>query len=184
MTFILALSACISMALAWHTPGTVLCALLGWLSTVLFCAFIRSGGGRYRELYIAGLALHLIGFSWMFSTISVFGGFNWIEASLIFLLFALLSSLQFPIWYWASRRLRGSYLEHHFLATAVSWLLAEEFSLRIFPWSVGHTQLGFPQLAQIADLGGHALITFLMFWLSDTLICIIKYNIWRSRYSA
>ncbi len=174
MPLFLALCASLSLALAWLTPASTLCAILSWLSALLYCAFFRSTGAKHRHIYLGGLLLHLIGFWWMVSTISAFGGFNWFETALIFGLFVTLSALQFPIWLWAANRLKGSALDQYYLIPALTWILSEQYSLRIFPWSLGHTQLGFLPFAQIAEIGGHSLIAFVMLWVCDAAVCSLQ----------
>jgi len=53
------------------------------------------------------------------------------------------------------------------LRTATAWCLAEQLSIRIFPWELGHTQLIFTPFVQIADIGGSALVGFCMLWLAE-----------------
>ncbi len=44
------------------------------------------------------------------------------------------------------------------------WILAESWWPRVFPWTLGHSQQGWPDLVQIADLGGGSLISWLVLW--------------------
>jgi apolipoprotein N-acyltransferase len=66
-----------------------------------------------------------------------------------------------------------SYLPNLFtrlgMRTAVAWLIAHHFWIKIFPWDFGHTQLGFTPLAQLAGVGGVSAISFLMFWIIEVL---------------
>jgi apolipoprotein N-acyltransferase len=45
---------------------------------------------------------------------------------------------------------------------ACTWVAAEHFWPRVFPWSLAHTQTGAPIALQTAELGGAALVSFLM----------------------
>lgn len=44
------------------------------------------------------------------------------------------------------------------------WILAESYWPRVFAWTIGHSQQGWPALVQIADLGGASLISWLVLW--------------------
>ena len=157
------------MATGWYFPGTVLCAVLGWLSVLLFCAALRNGGPSYRGIFLAGAVLYTGGFYWLLRTISDFGGFNLFTSSAIFALFIVGSALQFPLWL-LIYRFCPPFLKRLDLAAGISWILAQMLAIRIFPWEPGHTQLALVELAQLASLGGVPLITLLMFWVSELLL--------------
>ncbi len=44
------------------------------------------------------------------------------------------------------------------------WIVLECWWPRVFGWTLGHAQQGFPTLVQIADLGGASLISWVMLW--------------------
>ncbi len=43
---------------------------------------------------------------------------------------------------------------------AGGWIAMERFWPRVFPWSLAHTQIGFPPMVQVAELGGIYLVSF------------------------
>jgi len=168
-SYFLAILSGLLMGLAWNVPGTVLSALLGWAGTFLVVFLVRSGSRQYSLMYVSGVTANVLGFHWLVMTIADFGGFPVAAAALVFTLFVLISSIQYLIFVFIYRNL-GQFLEKWALKAAVAFTLSELISLRIFPWHFGHTQIAFIPLAQIADIAGVLLITFLMFLCAEALI--------------
>jgi apolipoprotein N-acyltransferase len=166
ISWITTITAAATLVAAWWTPGSLQCATLAWTSVILFVASLAFPANRIRRAFVAGCITYLGGFYWLYSTISDFGGFHWFAAAPIFLLFVLGSAIQFIIWAFAWAHL-PPFFARWGLRTAVAWLIAYHFWIKIFPWDFGHTQLAFLSLAQIAELGGVTLITFLMMWLAE-----------------
>jgi apolipoprotein N-acyltransferase len=166
IAWITTLAAAATLIAAWLMPGSMECTALSWTSVILFVASLAQPTGRIRRAFTAGCITYLGGFYWLYSTISDFGGFPWFAATPIFLLFVAGSSIQFLIWAFAWEHL-PPFFARWGLRTAAAWLIAYHFWIKIFPWDFGHTQLAFTALAQIAELGGVTLITFLMMWLAE-----------------
>ena len=166
--FVYAILAALLLVLAWWLPGTATSALLGWGGAIALVLALRSGGG-YRAMYLSGVLIQPLGFYWLYGTIKDFGGFPAAAAIPIFLLFVALSAVQYLIFLFVYRNLPAA-LDRWALRIAFAWVTAEVLSVRIFPWQWSHTQLGFPQLAQIADLGGTLLISLLMFWTAESVV--------------
>ncbi len=164
-SYLAAISANICIACAWLTPGSTLCALLGWLGAFLYVVFLHSSEKRYLPAFVGGMLLNLIGFYWLNDTIVLFGGFPPIIGALLFLLYAAASSLQFVVTVFLFQRLPSAGLPR----LALAWTVSEFITPRIFPWCLGHTQLAFSELAQIAELGGPLMITFLVLWVAEEL---------------
>ena len=154
------------VGLAWLMPGTAVSALLGWLACASLVYTLRLSKSPYKHLYISGLVSNTIGFHWLAHTISYFGGFGWVAGLLIFSLFVVLSSVQYLVFVLFYRALPAR-AHSYAIGTAVAWCASEFLSIRICPWMIGHTQLSFTWLAQIADIGGVLLISFLMFWIVE-----------------
>lgn len=154
---------------AWLWPGSVAASILGWLSTLLVVVLAQRNVRPYWAIYLCGLITNAIGFYWLNYTISVFGGFGWLPTLLLFLAFLGISSLQFVLFLFLYRNTPIK-LRNWGLAAPMSWVTAEIFAIRIFPWQMGHTQLGFEALAQTAALGGTLLISFIMFWCAEALV--------------
>lgn len=163
------LAAVASLVAAWWYPSTVASAALGWTSTVLFVAALAPKQARIKRLFVAGCLTYCGGFYWLFSTIKDFGGFPLVAAVPIFLLYVVGSAVQFVMWafLWGRIPKRLSSLG---LTTALSWLLAVHFWIRIFPWDFGHTQIAFLPLAQMADTVGVTGITALMMWVAEAFV--------------
>jgi apolipoprotein N-acyltransferase len=168
IAWITTLVAAATLVAAWLTPGSVECATLGWTSVVLFVASLAQPAHRIRRLFTAGCVTYVGGFYWLYSTISDFGGFPWFAAAPIFLLFVVGSAVQFLIWAFAWQHL-PQFFARWGLRTAIAWLIAHHFWIKIFPWDFGHTQLAFIPLTQIAELGGVTAITFIMMWVTEVL---------------
>lgn len=117
-------------------------------------------------MFLAGVLTYIGGFYWLFNTIRDFGGFPLPAALAIFLLFACGSAIQFAIWAF-SWRLLPERLGTSGMRTALSWLIAHHFWIKIFPWDFGHTQIGFVPFAQLAGILGVSGITFSMMWLVE-----------------
>lgn len=159
----------ISISLAWHFPGSITCAILSWIGCFLLAAYLPRASRPYSIMYSAGIALYAIGFYWLFFTIRDFGGFNNLISFSIFLLFISVSALQFVVLVFVWKNLPEIFRKTS-LALAMGWLCSEMLSIRIFPWYLGHSQLAYTYLAQVADLGGAVPISFLMIWLSSAIV--------------
>ncbi len=166
MGWLLSLAAAATLVAAWWMPGTAECAALGWTSATLFAVSFLNPQRRILRSFVAGLLTYTGGFYWLYGTISDFGGFPFAAAALIFALFVVGSSVQFIFWAFAWERL-PAWAARFGLRTALAWLVAYHFWIKIFPWDFGHTQIGFLPLAQIADIGGVTVVTFLMLWVTE-----------------
>ncbi len=156
-----------ALGLAWLVPNSALSVVLGWVAALFLASFARKCGRRkFVAAFLGGLIAMAIGFHWLLFTIEHFGGFQRYAAASIFGLFLAGSAVQFIIFALLHSILPKS-LETLCLRSAMAWSLAEIFSIRIFPWHLGHTQLSFQPFAQVASLGGAALISLLMVWCCD-----------------
>lgn len=153
------------LSLAWYFPNQPLGAALGWLAAPLLVGVSRSTK-PYRAAWVTLTICHSLGFYWLFDTIRLFGGFGVLPSLVIFLLFAFLSGLQGPLWILLVRS-QPQWLRSSSLSVAAGWVGAEILNLRIFPWQLGHTQLGFLYFAQAADLSGVTLLSFVMLWVGE-----------------
>lgn len=153
---------------AWHYPGTSLSAALCWSSIALLFTTLNHKGKTLLPIYFAGVVSYLGGFSWLLNTIRDFGGIPTLPALAIFLLFASASAVQFAIWGFCFKNL-PDWCSRYGLKTAVSWLIAHHFWIKIFPWDFGHTQIAFEPFAQLAGILGVTGITFIMMWVSEAL---------------
>jgi apolipoprotein N-acyltransferase len=163
-----ALSA-LCVAAAWLLPGGRAGALLGWAGVLATVLLARSCRSAYLPVYLSGAITNALGFFWLTATISDFGGFNTLLTALIFLLFVTLSAVQYLIFAFIQRNLPEIF-DRWALSTACAWVVSEVAAVRIFPWHMGHTQIAFLPFVQIAALGGSQLVSFMMFWLSESLL--------------
>lgn len=155
------------LGLSWNFPNQILGAIIAWPATYLLLWCLHSKR-PYLHCYLYGVAFHPFGFYWLNHTIGHFGGFSSLPTLLIFTFFVLASSLQlvlFPLFFSLLPRALRTFA----LAAPIAWMLSEFYAVKIFPWHLGHTQLAFPYLIQIADLSGSILISGLMIWLAGSI---------------
>jgi apolipoprotein N-acyltransferase len=169
--WIVTLLAAIVHVAAWSTPGSPLCAALGWSSIALFISALLIPTARLKRFFVAGCITYVGGFYWLYSTIKDFGGFPTFAAIAIYALFVAGSAVQFLIWAFSFQHL-PHWMGKAGLRAAVAWLVAHHFWIKIFPWDFGHTQLAFLPFAQLAQLAGVTGITFLMMWASE--VCVAR----------
>ncbi|MCO6430605.1 MAG: apolipoprotein N-acyltransferase [Deltaproteobacteria bacterium] len=158
---------------AWLIPGTPYSAALGWIAALGLASFQNLTYRPFAISYVASVAAHGLAFHWLFFTIRDFGGFTNFPAISIYALFLLVSALHFPIYVLFLKRMPAA-LKRLGLAVPIAWIGAEFLSIRIFPWYLGHTQIAFAELAQIADIAGAATISFLMMWLASSVYELLR----------
>jgi apolipoprotein N-acyltransferase len=177
--FAVGILAALSISVAWWYPGTLLCAVLGWVTAILLVHIAARSERPYWTSYLSGVLIHPLAFYWLFDTIGSFGGFPALGAGAIFTLFSVVSGLQYPLFILLYRGL-PKFLDSAGLRVAFAWTTTEFIALRIFPWCLGHTQLAATPLAQAASLGGAYLLTFLMLWIAEVLYRIYRRELQRS----
>jgi len=158
----------LSLPLAWFVPGSAISVILGWVA-VFSWLHLAQLDKPYRYALVAGCMTHALAFYWLTHTISQFGGFNILATAGIFILFILISSLQFLIFVFLYR-LSPKVLESFGVRGALAWIAAEICSVRIFPWHIGHTQIAFTPFVQVADILGAILVSFIMFWIAELIL--------------
>jgi apolipoprotein N-acyltransferase len=168
----------ISLAVAWQLPGTAVAALLGWIAACSFAYLVspQRGEAPQREnlviigtSFLGGIIVVWSGFHWLASTISQFSGLPLIVSYPVFALFVGVVALQFPLTVLLMRMI-PAWTHRSALALPLAWTTLELVAIRIFPWYLGHTQLAFLPFAQIAEIGGATLISFLMMWSASALV--------------
>lgn len=165
-SFFFILSA-LCIAFAWLTPGSTGAAVLGWCSALSLIMAARVPCRPYLPALAGGIITNLFGFYWLFNTIFKFGGFDKNATLALFALFIVVSALQYVVFIIIYRLLPYGF-DLFAIRTATAWTVSEIISVRIFPWYLGHTQLAFTPLSQIADIGGAVLISFVMIWFAET----------------
>lgn len=153
---------------AWLNPGTSVGAALGWTAVAFFSVAGQISHHRIRRFFTAGIFAYIGGFHWLSGTIRDFGGFPTLPTFAIFMLFASVSAIQFAIFAFMRGR-AVPWMNRWGLALPLSWLIAHQFWIKLFPWNFGHTQLGFPVFAQLAGITGVSGITFMMFWVVESI---------------
>ena len=163
------LLAALTISAAWWMPGSIPCALLGWITAGLLVWIAWRARYAYSASFLSGFMIHPLAFYWLYGAIRSFGGFPPLGAAAVFGLFAAVSGLQYPIFIFIFRAL-PKYFDGIACRTAIAWTVSEFTSLRLFPWCLGHTQLAVTPFAQAASLGGSYFLTFLMMWLAESVL--------------
>lgn len=166
-TPIFSIAAGILTASSWLLPDSHLTAALGFLAAFFLVLTIHTSS-NWKLPFLSGLIAIGTAFHWLMSTIENFGGFPWIAALGIYIFFVIGSASVFPIAYIFHKKLPSSF-DLIGIRTAIAWTGVELLPYLIFPWKFGHTQIGFLPFAQIADTVGASGITFLIFWISESI---------------
>ncbi len=159
---------------AWLMPLSSLGTfsnMLGFL--LLLYGFGQLSPDNYRSRIIhvwgAGCLAIAIGFYWIFFTIQTFGQFSLLPALILFLLFVVISSLQFPLSALVLSVLPAP-LRKTPLAAPLVWVTLEISSIRIFPWSAAHPLIATPAFAQLAEIGGVSLVSLIFLLIVQLLV--------------
>ncbi|MGI6679991.1 MAG: apolipoprotein N-acyltransferase [Bdellovibrionota bacterium] len=179
--FIYTLISALSIGIAWLFPDTFICVLLGFTSAFFYILLLKNDA-LISYYFLLGIILNSLGFYWLFNTIHDFGQFNIFLSILGFLIFLVLSSLQFifpPIIYKYLKR--SKFLNSLSLPSTLSFIFVESFCPKIFPWYYGHTTLYFKSLSLNASIGGVLMLSFFMFWISEYIIDLYIYISKKSR---
>ncbi|MDR3607027.1 MAG: apolipoprotein N-acyltransferase [Oligoflexia bacterium] len=161
----------------WNFRGLIFIALIPWLYRLRTTT-------TWRRAAIWGLflsmAMSLLGFYWVAYVLHEFGGLPWAIAGLGLLIFSTFGQPQFtifaPIYFVLSKKraaARGS--ERCVWSLAIALLYAGiDWSIpKLFHDTLGHSQYSAPWLRQSADLFGAHGLTFLIFWINDSLLDLI-----------
>jgi apolipoprotein N-acyltransferase len=158
------------IGVGWWFPGTWVHCVLSWLGIFSLLA-VTQRDKSLKHLFLVGCLVQLFGFFWLLETIHRFGAFPLIAAVPIFVFFVLGSALQFPLFGFILKHLPAQ-LNQYALGAPIAWVIAEQWSIRIFPWHLGHSQLALTPLAQSANLFGSLGLSFLMVWFAHGLLYI------------
>lgn len=165
------LAAGLATSMAWWWPGTAVCAVLGWVASVLLVLALRAGGGLSAGLG-CGLACNALGFYWVFGSIGAFTGFGPVVSAGLFGGFVALGTLQFVVLGFVYENL-GPRWEALALRAPTALVVSELVTPRVFGWHFGHTQAAFTAFAQSAAIAGAMLGSFLMLWLAEALVRVV-----------
>jgi apolipoprotein N-acyltransferase len=168
LVYVAAISSGLAFSVAWLVAETIASALLGWAAAVLLVLALRARR-VYLAAYCCGLVVHAVGFYWVLGTVSRFGGFGPVVSAFVFTLFVASGALQFLLLAWIHHNLAGG-LDVFALRTPIAAVLSELVMVRVFHWHFGHTQVAFTPFAQLADIGGALLVSFVMFWIAEAAV--------------
>jgi apolipoprotein N-acyltransferase len=166
----------------WGFRALIFIALTPWL-------FSLSKASTLRKAVFQGIglsmAMSILGFYWVGYVLHEFGQIPWALAGLGLVLFSTFGQPQFvvfaPAYLWLSRKrahcpsglLQFSWgLASALLYTGIDWLIP-----KLFHDTLGHSQYSAPWLRQSADLFGAHGLTFIIFWINDSLVelaCSVK----------
>ena len=148
-------------------------AALAWVALVpLFVAVHRAD--RCRQAVWAGGAMGLVacfgGYAWIADTAHRFWQVPWAFATLLLVLFGSFAELHFTVFAFVAWRFRRRLALAPAAASAALYTGCEIFVPRIFPDKLGHTQVDAPGLAHAASLVGAHGLSFLLAWISASLV--------------
>ena len=152
-----------SLGIAWLFPGELPAAILGWIAIAGLVYNLQTKRPILAN-YLSGCIAIATAFYWLPATVQDFGGFTLIPSYAVHLLFITGTSIQFVIFALIARQL-SKQTTLRSLAPGLAWIASEWLWIRIFPWEHAHSQVAFLSLTQIADIGGTAFVTLLLFWL-------------------
>lgn len=164
------LTAATLIGVGWWFPGTWVHCALSWLG-ILALLPVTQREKALKHLFLVGCIVQLFGFFWLLETIHRFGAFPLLAAIPIFIFFVFGSALQFPIFGFILKYLPAQ-LNRYALGAPIAWVIAEQWSVRIFPWHLGHSQLALTPLAQSANIFGTLGLSFLMVWFAQGVLYI------------
>ncbi|MBN1771044.1 MAG: apolipoprotein N-acyltransferase [Deltaproteobacteria bacterium] len=136
-------------------------ALLAWVAFVPLLLHVpRVRPVRAALLaWTAGMVLFLVAWSWYPGLLARFSGLPPVAAVSLTLALGAYQSLGWAAWA-VIVRVAAPVLPVALVAPA-AFVVVERFQPAIFPFSLGITQYRFPLLAQVAELGGPCVLTFL-----------------------
>lgn len=156
-------------------PETLTMAVLGCAAMAAAAYAVQTERlSSARGLFLCGVVAHLVGFYWLPDTLTFFGGFPYAASLLLFLLYAVVSALQFALCGLVYDSLRSTMLGRWRLAFAASWLSAEYAVPRLFPWALAHTQSVWTSFSAWAEVGGTALLSLPLLWWVSLAVALIR----------
>ena len=168
----------LAMASLW--PETYGSLLLGWAVVVGLVVGCERSVSPRSDFFICGFLFHAIAFYWLSDTLVRFGGFPYAVALLLYLLFCIVSSLQFLFCGWLYSLIARTRPFPLGLTLPAAWLVTEFLIPRLFPWGLAHTQIRWTSFASLAELGGVAPLSALLLWMG-TLVCSLPIlGAWRA----
>lgn len=165
----------VSIALASFSPGTVAGAVLGMCAAVSLTFTVYLERRVIFSCYIGGVIFHLLAFYWIPQTLQSFGGFPFVIACALFVLYAGVSALQFMLFGWMALKLRRFLLgAWGVVAVPLAWFAAESLVPRFFPWMLAHTVLAWKDLSSLGEYGGAPPVSFLMMSMASAFLLGVK----------
>jgi len=161
------------IALLWMCLGGALVSVpfldtrlwpLAWLGLVpLFAIAPRAVSVRSAALHglVMGFVVNVVGFHWVVTTITRFGGFPLAIALFFFIVLSLYSALPFAL---VGAGLRWAGPTAPLLLGPALWTAVEFLFPALFPWRLGHSQREVTWLLQTGDLAGPFLLSFVIAW--------------------
>jgi apolipoprotein N-acyltransferase len=159
----------------WNVTFLIWFALCPWL-------FQLRQAVSWKQALVQGLWLSIFmslgGFYWVASVLNEFAGLPWPVAIFGLLLYSLIGQPQFTLFaplyfYFRGSRRSGRLLVVSLASiaglaasyTAIDWMIP-----KLFVDTLGHAFFRYPNLRQVADLGGASLLTFLVFLASEAIV--------------
>lgn len=171
----------------WWRTAPLLCTLSGTLVFLSFpnwnlfpLAFVAlaplvlaserlSARGAFLAGWWSGVVTNLGGFYWLVNMMMDFADAPFVVGLGVLLLCAFQQGLAYAIAAWLARTVSMRAPRFTILAWAAALPLAESLTIMVFPWRLGHAFWNFPLGAQLAEVGGVALLSALLAGISASL---------------
>lgn len=165
----IAVSAGAMLALSSFLGGSISGVVVSWITAFLIYEVLR-GPRVILQIFICGVSFHLIAFYWLTGTLDRFGGFGPLIALFLFILFCIISSIQFLVCGWVCTLYRAHFGQRWYgVATAIVWYICESLFSRLFPWTLSSPQIAWSSFAALASIGGVSLLSLVMLLVASTL---------------
>jgi apolipoprotein N-acyltransferase len=161
-----------SFGVACIIPDTIFGLLLASSASIGLWFLFQKEGRVLLSFFLVGFAFHLVSMWWIGSTIERFGGFNWIAANALLLLYCGASSIQFVL-----SACLGLFLSRgtaRGIAFLFSWMFFEICFPRLFPWGLGNFFIYANFFVTFAEYVGASGLSFLVLIISWGGYSIIK----------
>jgi apolipoprotein N-acyltransferase len=162
-----------------------------WSFLIPFCPFFlmlliprsRSGWDGLRWGYLSAYLMILGGGYWTAYVLHEYGPLPWIAAVPIFLLYAFIGALNFPLFMGLACLCYQNFdLETHSvrrelwygLGFPALFTVVEFLVPKLFPWYLGHCLFNVPWMIQISEITGSIFLSFLVFCVGSTFALYVE----------
>ncbi len=156
---------------------------MGFVGPVLLLAAIERGGGSVARAFFAGwlfsTVINAVELFWVVGLLEDFGHFPWVAAVPTAALLWTSQAVPYGIGGVFAVALAGSNPRRLWWLVPSCLVVATSLSPTLFPWRLGHSQLGWLPYVQVAELGGEPLVDLLVGLVAGGLYETLRTLPWR-----